>query len=88
MGHALQDNRYCSRTSCEKCTVQSCSTSSRGQPPEWLEARVTIQAKLALVTLRAPKNDPEVSGDYPRSALVMLTGNQPSRYLQRRRGGD
>ena len=56
MGHAVQDNRYCPRTSCEKLTGQSCSTGSRGQPPEWLEAQVTKLATSEKVTGDSPNN--------------------------------
>src|SRR3546814_19916247 len=37
---------------------------SYGQSPERLKAHMRNQAKFDLVTLRAPKDDPEVGGDY------------------------
>jgi len=40
------------------------STGYCGQSPERLKAHMKNQAKFDLVTLRAPKNDPEVGGDY------------------------
>jgi formate dehydrogenase major subunit len=40
------------------------STGYCGQSPERLKAHMRNQAKFDLVTLRAPKNDPEVGGDY------------------------
>jgi formate dehydrogenase major subunit len=40
------------------------STGYCGQSPERLKAHMKKQAKFDLVTLRAPKDDPEVGGDY------------------------
>jgi formate dehydrogenase major subunit len=40
------------------------STGYCGQSPERLKAHMRNQAKFDLVTLRAPKDDPEVGGDY------------------------
>jgi formate dehydrogenase major subunit len=40
------------------------STGYCGQSPERLKAHMKNQAKFDLVTLRAPKDDPEVGGDY------------------------
>jgi formate dehydrogenase major subunit len=40
------------------------STGYCGQSPERLKAHIKNQAKFDLVTLRAPKDDPEVGGDY------------------------
>jgi formate dehydrogenase major subunit len=40
------------------------STGYCGQSPERLKAHMKNQAKFELVTLRAPKDDPEVGGDY------------------------
>ncbi|MFL5098820.1 MAG: formate dehydrogenase subunit alpha [Xanthobacteraceae bacterium] len=40
------------------------STGYCGQSPERLKAHMQNQAKFDLVTLRAPKDDPEVGGDY------------------------
>jgi formate dehydrogenase major subunit len=40
------------------------STGYCGQSPERLKAHMKNQAKFDLVTLRAPKSDPEVGGDY------------------------
>jgi formate dehydrogenase major subunit len=40
------------------------STGYCGQSPERLQAHMRNQAKFDLVTLRAPKDDPEVGGDY------------------------
>jgi formate dehydrogenase major subunit len=40
------------------------STGYSGQSPERLKAHMKNQAKFDLVSLRAPKNDPEVGGDY------------------------
>src|SRR5262249_14932902 len=40
------------------------STGYTGQSPERLKAHMKNQAKFDLVTLRAPKDDPEVGGDY------------------------
>src|SRR5712672_2965196 len=40
------------------------STGYCGQSPERLQAHMKNQAKFDLVTLRAPKDDPEVGGDY------------------------
>ena len=40
------------------------STGYTGQSPERLKAHMANQAKFDLVTLRAPKDDPEVGGDY------------------------
>ncbi|HKH68726.1 MAG TPA: molybdopterin-dependent oxidoreductase, partial [Reyranella sp.] len=40
------------------------STGYSGQSPERLKAHMKNQAKFDLVTLRAPKDDPEVGGDY------------------------
>jgi formate dehydrogenase major subunit len=40
------------------------STGYCGQSPERLKAHMRNQAKFDLVTLRAPKEDPEVGGDY------------------------
>ena len=40
------------------------STGYTGQSPERLKAHLKNQAKFDLVTLRAPKDDPEVGGDY------------------------
>jgi formate dehydrogenase major subunit len=40
------------------------STGYCGQSPERLKAHMKNQAKFDLVTLRAPKEDPEVGGDY------------------------
>jgi formate dehydrogenase major subunit len=42
----------------------SFSTGYCGQSPERLKAHMKNQAKFDLVTLRAPKDDPEVGGDY------------------------
>jgi formate dehydrogenase major subunit len=42
----------------------SWSTGYCGQSPERLKAHMKNQAKFDLVTLRAPKDDPEVGGDY------------------------
>ena len=42
----------------------SWSTGYTGQSPERLKAHMRNQAKFDLVTLRAPKDDPEVGGDY------------------------
>jgi formate dehydrogenase major subunit len=42
----------------------SWSTGYCGQSPERLKAHMKNQAKFDLVTLRAPKSDPEVGGDY------------------------
>jgi len=42
----------------------SWSTGYCGQSPERLKAHMRNQAKFDLVTLRAPKDDPEVGGDY------------------------
>jgi formate dehydrogenase major subunit len=42
----------------------SWSTGYTGQSPERLKAHMKNQAKFDLVTLRAPKDDPEVGGDY------------------------
>src|SRR3546814_16183515 len=42
----------------------SWSTGYCGQSPERLKAHMRNQAKFDLVTLRAPKEDPEVGGDY------------------------
>lgn len=42
----------------------SWSTGYCGQSPERLKAHLRNQAKFDLVTLRAPKDDPEVGGDY------------------------
>ncbi|MFL5101838.1 MAG: formate dehydrogenase subunit alpha, partial [Xanthobacteraceae bacterium] len=42
----------------------SWSTGYCGQSPERLKAHMQNQAKFDLVTLRAPKDDPEVGGDY------------------------
>src|SRR3954471_16572227 len=40
------------------------STGYCGQSPERLKAHMKNQAKFDLVTLRAPKDDPEIGGDY------------------------
>jgi formate dehydrogenase major subunit len=40
------------------------STGYCGQSPERLKAHMKNQAKFDLITLRAPKDDPEVGGDY------------------------
>src|SRR5947209_19545764 len=40
------------------------STGYCGQSPERLKAHMRNQRKFDLVTLRAPKDDPEVGGDY------------------------
>jgi formate dehydrogenase major subunit len=40
------------------------STGYTGQSPERLKAHMRNQAKFDVVTLRAPKDDPEVGGDY------------------------
>ena len=40
------------------------STGYCGQSPERLKAHMRNQAKFDLVTMRAPKDDPEVGGDY------------------------
>ena len=40
------------------------STGYCGQSPERLKAHMKNQAKFDLVTMRAPKDDPEVGGDY------------------------
>jgi formate dehydrogenase major subunit len=40
------------------------STGYSGQSPERLKAHMKNQAKFDLVTLRAPKDDPEIGGDY------------------------
>ncbi len=40
------------------------STGYSGQSPERLKAHMKNQAKFDLITLRAPKDDPEVGGDY------------------------
>jgi formate dehydrogenase major subunit len=42
----------------------SFSTGYCGQSPERIKAHMKNQAKFDLVTLRAPKDDPEVGGDY------------------------
>jgi len=42
----------------------SWSTGYCGQSPERLKAHMKNQAKFDLVTMRAPKDDPEVGGDY------------------------
>ena len=42
----------------------SWSTGYTGQSPERLKAHMRNQAKFDLVTLRAPKDDPEVGGDF------------------------
>ena len=42
----------------------SWSTGYTGQSPERLKAHMKNQHKFDLVTLRAPKDDPEVGGDY------------------------
>ncbi len=42
----------------------SWSTGYTGQSPERLKAHMRNQAKFDLVTMRAPKDDPEVGGDY------------------------
>jgi formate dehydrogenase major subunit len=42
----------------------SFSTGYCGQSPERLKAHMKNQAKFDLITLRAPKDDPEVGGDY------------------------
>ena len=42
----------------------SWSTGYCGQSPERLKAHMRNQAKFDLVTMRAPKDDPEVGGDY------------------------
>ncbi|MGH7069445.1 MAG: molybdopterin-dependent oxidoreductase, partial [Acetobacteraceae bacterium] len=42
----------------------SWSTGYCGQSPERLKAHMRNQAKFDIVTLRAPKDDPEVGGDY------------------------
>ena len=42
----------------------SWSTGYTGQSPERLKAHMKNQAKFDLVTLRAPKDDPEVGGDF------------------------
>src|SRR5260370_1746749 len=42
------------------------STGYCGQSPERLKAHMRNQSKFDLVTLRAPKDDPEVGGDYYR----------------------
>jgi formate dehydrogenase major subunit len=42
----------------------SWSTGYCGQSPERIKAHMKNQAKFDLVTLRAPKDDPEVGGDY------------------------
>jgi formate dehydrogenase major subunit len=42
----------------------SWSTGYCGQSPERIKAHMKNQAKFDLVTLRAPKSDPEVGGDY------------------------
>ena len=40
------------------------STGYTGQSPERLKAHMRNQSKFDLITLRAPKDDPEVGGDY------------------------
>ena len=40
------------------------STGYCGQSPERLKAHMKNQAKFDLVTMRAPKDDPVVGGDY------------------------
>ncbi len=40
------------------------STGYCGQSPERLKAHMKNQAKFDLITMRAPKDDPEVGGDY------------------------
>lgn len=42
----------------------SWSTGYTGQSPERIKAHMKNQAKFDLVTMRAPKDDPEVGGDY------------------------
>ena len=42
----------------------SWSTGYCGQSPERLKAHMSNQHKFDLLTLRAPKDDPEVGGDY------------------------
>ena len=51
------------RTSCARSTV-AVGRRVCGQSPERLKAHMKNQAKFDLVTLRAPKDDPEVGGDY------------------------
>ena len=58
------------------------STGYCGQSPERLKAHMKNQAKFDLVTLRAPKDDPEVGGDYYGLAVAVLgnAGVQASRH--------
>ena len=42
----------------------SWSTGYCGQSPERIKAHMKNQSKFDLVSMRAPKDDPEVGGDY------------------------
>jgi formate dehydrogenase major subunit len=63
-GIQIEDDRPVPEDVLREMNRASWSTGYCGQSPERLKAHMRNQAKFDLVTLRAPKDDPEVGGDY------------------------
>lgn len=61
---AVEDDRPVPEDVLREMNRGSWSTGYCGQSPERLKAHMRNQHKFDLVTLRAPKDDPEVGGDY------------------------
>ncbi len=61
------------------------STGYCGQSPERLKAHMRNQHKFDLITLRAPKDDPEVGGDYYGLPWALRAGASPSCAIRVRR---
>src|SRR3984893_15703552 len=60
----VENNRVSAEDILREINRGGWSTGYCGQSPERLKAHMKNQAKFDLVTLRAPKDDPEVGGDY------------------------
>jgi formate dehydrogenase major subunit len=60
----VENNRVSAEDILREINRGGWSTGYCGQSPERLKAHMKNQAKFDLVTMRAPKDDPEVGGDY------------------------